>query len=137
MNEPIDIYVDGSIKNGEALWGLVVVEGDVMIYSSSGRLSGEINEMRQIGGELKAAMEAVRYARTNRIKVRIFHDYNGIFNWVADGWGGKAWQCNNEWTQKYREFILKNKEWIHSFVKVKGHSGNKWNEKADEVAGNA
>jgi ribonuclease HI len=135
MDDYIDIYVDGSFKDGQALWAFVVVENDTMIYGSNGRLNGPINEMRQVGGELKAVIQAICYARRVGRPARIFHDYNGISKWVADGWGGKAWNCGNQWTQQYRDFVLKNRQHVHSFVKVKGHTGDKWNEEADRLAG--
>jgi ribonuclease HI len=135
--DPLIIYVDGSFKNDKAQWAFIVVEDDAVVYQERGELVGGINEMRQIGGELKGVIQAICYARRVGIPAKIHYDYNGIYNWVADGFGGKAWQCNKEWTQKYRDFVMANLKHVHSFVKVKGHSGDKWNEEVDKVAGSA
>lgn len=81
-------------------------------------------------------------------KLTIYSDsaymINGITNWI------NGWRANN-WTNSKKEPV-KNKElWeyldkrIHffeqdfdiEFVKVKGHSGNKWNEKCDRLANEA
>ena len=81
-------------------------------------------------------------------KLTIYSDsaymINGITNWIND------WRENN-WMNSKKE-LVKNKElWeyldkrIHffeqdfdiEFVKVKGHSGNKWNEKCDRLANEA
>ncbi len=133
----LEIYVDGSFLNEKAQWAFIVVEDDAAVYSERGQLEGEINEMRQIGGELKGVIQAICYARRVGIPARIYFDYNGIEKWVADLFGGKPWGCNKVWTQQYRDFVLKNGKWVHSFVKVKGHAGNKWNEEVDKLAGSA
>lgn len=130
----VDIYVDGSFRDEQACWAFIVVENDKQVYGAKGRLSGPINEMRQIGGELKAVIMAVCYARRLNVKARIFYDYNGIENWVAEISGKKPWNTNNEWTTKYREWMLANRQYVDSFVKVKGHSGDKWNEEVDKLA---
>lgn len=135
--EFIEIYVDGSFLNEKAQWAFIVVENDTAIYQERGQLEGEINTMRQIGGELKGVMQAICYARRVGTPAKIYHDYNGIFYWVADGWGGKAWRCNKHWTESYRNFVLANRKHVHSFVKVKGHVGDKWNEEVDKLAGSA
>lgn len=81
-------------------------------------------------------------------KLTIYSDsaymINGITNWI------NGWRTNN-WTNSKKEPV-KNKElWeyldkrVHffeqdfdiEFVKVKGHSGNKWNEKCDRLANEA
>src|SRR6478736_8027631 len=129
--KPLEIYVDGSFLNDKAQWAFIVIEDDAVTYSERGQLEGEVNSMRQIGGELKGVIQAVCYARRVQTPAIIYHDYNGISMWVADLFGGKAWNTNNEWTTKYRDFICKNRKHIHSFVKVKGHTGNKWNEEVD------
>lgn len=135
--DPLEIYVDGSFKNEKAQWAFIVVKDDAVVYSERGELLGDINSMRQIGGELKGVIQAICYARRVGVPARIYHDYNGISRWVADLFGGKAWNTNSEWTTKYREFVVKNAEWVHSFVKVKGHTGDKWNEEVDKLAGSA
>ncbi len=133
--EFIEVYVDGSFLNEKAQWAFIVVEGDAVVHQDRGELEGEINEMRQIGGELKGVIQAICYARRVGVPAKIYHDYNGIYLWVADGWGEKAWSCKKKWTQGYRDFVLANRKHVHSFVKVKGHAGDKWNEEVDKLAG--
>lgn len=81
-------------------------------------------------------------------KLTIYSDsvymINGITNWM------NGWRANN-WMNSKKESV-KNKElWEYldkrirffeqdfdiEFVKVKGHSGNKWNEKCDRLANEA
>ncbi len=135
MVQPLIVYVDGSFKNEKAQWAFIVIENETVIYQERGQLEGEINEMRQIGGELKAVIQAICYARRVQRPAIIHFDYNGIEKWVADLFGGKPWQTHKEWTAKYRDFVMKNGQYVHSFVKVKGHSGDKWNEEVDKIAG--
>ena len=69
---------------------------------------------------------------------------NGITNWI-NGWRANGWINSKKEPVKNKEFWenLDNKikffeqEFDIEFVKVKGHSGNKWNEKCDELANSA
>lgn len=62
--------------------------------------------------------------------IMIHYDFTGIESWAT----GK-WNCNNEITRTYRDFI-KNVMEIHdiSFTKIRSHSGNPWNDHVDRLA---
>ena len=63
-------------------------------------------------------------------KVEIYHDYEGI-----GAWADRHWKANNPLTQGYRDFVAEARQTMEiSFVKVKAHSGNKYNEIADKLA---
>ena len=132
--EVLDIFVDGGFKNEKATWAFIVVdEHGNIIHQQKGSLEGKINSMRQIGGELKAAAEAVKYCRSIKKTARIFYDYYGIYKWIADIFNEKPWGAKNEFTQNYRQFMVSNRRWIHEMVKVKSHSGNKFNDLVDTL----
>ena len=63
-------------------------------------------------------------------KLTIFHDYQGIASWCL-----REWKTNKEGTIAYKQYYdsLKGQMDI-SFQKVKGHSGDVWNDRADELA---
>lgn len=132
----IDIYTDGSFNGSYASWAYIIVNEDKLIHSETGNFSPSdpINAGYQIGGELGAVMEGLKYCKKNRLKGRIFHDYIGIRSWVGDLFGEKPWKTNKFYTKEYRNFVLAHKEFLEDFVKVKGHSGNKWNEEVDKIA---
>ena len=63
-------------------------------------------------------------------EITIYHDYMGIGKWACD-----EWKANLPLTKDYKEFIKESRKKIEiKFVKVKGHSGNKYNEMADKLA---
>lgn len=66
----------------------------------------------------------------NMKKLTIYHDYEGISAWVTG-----AWQAKNNMTKYYQKLARKLQENIELvFVKVKAHSGDHLNEKADKLA---
>ena len=60
----------------------------------------------------------------------IVHDYQEIASWCTG-----EWKTNKEGTKAYKAYFdsLKDKLIIH-FQKVKGHSGDEYNDLADELA---
>lgn len=136
-----NVYVDGSYnpKNKHVGWAYVIEDerSGKVGYFDNGYLDTEINEMRQVGGELKAVIEALLYIRKFNSKMNVYYDYEGIYKWVDDAWLAKkkpSWKAKNEWTRKYRKFILDNKQFIARFEHVEAHTGIELNEMADKLA---
>jgi ribonuclease HI len=132
-------YVDGSFIDNKVKYGTIIKnKSGAIVDSFSGIIDKEgIESMRQIGGELRGATTAISWAKSKKDKVIIYYDYEGIYNWVADAFGGKPWKTNNEFTKAYREYVLENLTYIEKFVKVKAHTGIKGNEEVDKLAKNA
>lgn len=133
----IDAYVDGSwsVKGKFASWGFIIVENNEVIYQRRGDFAPEnpINEGRQVGGEIGAAAEVVKYCIENNCVSRVHYDYVGIRSWIADIWGEKPWRANKFYTKEYRDFMLANRQYIHEMIKVKSHSGHRMNDFVDKV----
>ncbi len=130
----IEAYVDGSYSETlkKYAYGCVIIKDGQVIHKMSGNsANADFIEMRNVAGELQAAVQAVRWAINNKIKsIRIYHDYQGIASW-ANG----EWKANKRGTQEYASFINNCSSNIHiEFTKVKGHSGLKYNEMADNLA---
>lgn len=89
---------------------------------------------RNVAGELAAAMRAMRYAIEHGEKeLIIWHDYEGIAAWCTG-----AWSANKPLTQQYRAYYQSISDRLTvEFRKVKGHSGNLFNEMADQLAKSA
>ena len=87
--------------------------------------------MRNVAGEIDAARLAIEYALKNNIrKIKIIHDYQGIASWPLG-----EWQTTKNGTLKYKQFFDSVKDKIQiEFIKVKGHSGDTGNDKADSLA---
>lgn len=126
-------YVDGSYNNktGEFSYGMVILyKGEERCFSQKVE-DNSLASMRNVAGEIKGAEAAMRLAlKENCPAVKIYYDYEGIEKWCNG-----AWSANKEGTKAYKAFYdsVKDKLLIE-FVKVKGHSNDKYNDMADELA---
>ena len=91
-------------------------------------------EMNNVGGELEAAIWVFNYCIKNGIKeITLYHDYIGIAHWY-DG----SWQANKDGTKLYVDICNKVKKDLKvNFIHVRGHSNDRYNDEADELAGEA
>lgn len=131
--EVMTAYVDGSynVKTKEFSYGMVILfQGEEKCFS--GKVdSKDLASMRNVAGEIKGAEAAMRYALGQGVKkLLIYHDYEGIAKWCTG-----EWKANKEGTKAYQDFFhsLAGKLAVE-FVKVKGHSNDKYNDMADALA---
>ena len=62
--------------------------------------------------------------------ITIYHDYEGIAKWCTG-----EWKTKKVWTKKYKAFYDEiSKDLEVEFIKVRGHSGDRFNEMADKLA---
>ena len=123
MDNKVTIYVDGSYTTNNpdvTGWGWVAKwkgkDGYDYSHNDHGKLEGGIVSMRQIGGEIKATMEAIKWAIFNGYsQIIIKYDYEGIPKWAQ----GK-WKAKKKWTKEYADWMLKNAYNRVEFVKVEG-----------------
>lgn len=129
----VEMYVDGSFNGENYSWAFVAYKGGTLIHSASG--VGEDKEaasMRNVAGELAAAVQAIEWANRQGIEaVVLHHDYIGIAAWARG-----EWKTNNRFTQAYAAFVKPYLQLV-SFNKVAGHTGVEGNELADKLAGEA
>lgn len=126
-------YVDGSYNaaTGEYSCGVVFMYGGEELRIAKKGENAELASMRNVAGEILGAKLAMQKAVELGVKkLRIYHDYQGIASWCLG-----EWKTNKEGTRAYREYFdsVKNQVEIR-FVKVKGHSGDTYNDVADELA---
>jgi len=129
----VEIYVDGSfeLSSSRYAYGLVVVENGQEIHSACGAERGPFSSMRNVAGEVQGAMKAMTYALEKGFDhLILYFDYQGIESWALG-----TWKRNNALTQGYHEFYQSiQKDLKVSFRKVKGHSGDVFNDRADALA---
>ena len=126
-------YVDGSynVTTGEFSYGVVIFHNGKEHTFNKKFDDPELASMRNVAGEIKGAEAAMEYAYKNGMKsLTIYHDYEGIAKWPL-----KLWAANKEGTKAYQEYYNNIKKYVDiKFVKVKGHSGDKYNDMADRLA---
>ncbi len=134
-------YVDGSYKQSAAKfsYGVVFFASDAYGKTSETHFSKafsneELLEMRNVSGEIMGAAMAMKTAKEMGLnEITIYHDYEGIAKWCLG-----QWKANKPWTQKYKSFYDNiSKEIKINFIKVKGHSNDKYNDLADQLAKDA
>lgn len=126
-------YVDGSydlITNAFS-YGIVFFYDGQEQHFSKKFMDNDLAEMHNVAGEIKGAEAAIQYCIEQNISsVTIYHDYEGIARWCTG-----EWKAKKAGTVAYATFCKEaSKEIEIQFVKVKGHSGDKYNELADKLA---
>lgn len=129
-------YTDGSynIKTKEFAYGLIIFEnGNEHTFSKAFSDSG-LAAMRNVAGEIMGAKAAMQFCIENEIgKLDLFYDYEGIEKWCTG-----EWKTNKDGTIAYKKYYDSIKDRLSvSFVKVKAHTGDKYNELADRLAKDA
>lgn len=130
-----DVYTDGACKGnpGPGGWGWVVPDGP----AGSGGAEQTTNQRMELEAVLRA-LEALpgplRVHSDSTYVVNCFNDrwYEG---WLKRGWKNsqKKPVANKDLWEPLIDLYLERADEIE-FTWVKGHSGNVWNERADELA---
>ncbi|MGI5911672.1 MAG: ribonuclease HI [Syntrophomonadaceae bacterium] len=135
----IVIYTDGACSGnpGPGGWGAVLLYGE-RIKEISGSDSSTTNQRM----ELTAVVEALKALKVTNWDIVVYSDSAYIVNAFRQDWVGK-W-VRNGWKNSKKENVanqdlwklllnLKKKNQVR-IEKVKGHSGDHWNERCDELA---
>lgn len=140
MSQKITIYTDGAARGnpGRAGWGVVILVGE-KTHEIGGRSDHATNNQM----ELSAPTEALKYLVKHKIEgeIEIFSDskyvINGVNEWIHN------W-LKNDWRTAAKKPVLNKELWqeLHAlnqtlkpkWIYVKGHSGDKYNDRVDEIA---
>lgn len=133
-NQHIIAYVDGSFdtKTKRYSSGIVLLDGQKIVDEFSHVYNDQkYNESHQIAGEVFGAAHAIQRAiQRGYQRITIYYDYLGIEKWATG-----EWRANKPVSKDYIKFIEKVKPLIDiDFKKVKAHSGEEYNERADQLA---
>ena len=126
-------YVDGSYHAAKHIFSYGVVmfwNGEEKHFSQ--RVDDDtLVDMRNVAGEICGSRAAMQFALEHGCKeLVIYHDYEGIARWPLG-----QWKTNKEGTAAYKAYYDSIKDRLKvKFVKVKGHSNDKYNDLADELA---
>ena len=130
----VTAYVDGSFNKETNEYGsaaILLIDGEIVAKESSS--GSKMNSMRNVAGEISAAALAVKTAEQflpDELIIR--YDYEGVASWPT----GK-WQAKNDYTKKYAAFMKRKRTFPIRYEHVKAHTGDKYNEMADDLANEA
>lgn len=83
-----------------------------------------------VAGEVFGVLEGLRICKDNNYKnIIIYYDYEGLEKWAKG-----EWKAKKDIAKHYVEELKKYDELSIEFIKVKAHSGHKFNEQADALA---
>ena len=126
-------YVDGSFSLELSMfsYGALIFYNNQELEFMKSFDDPELVSMRNVAGEIMGAQFVMQFCIDNKIKtLNLYYDYNGIEKWCTG-----EWKTNTPGTKSYSEFYNKIKDNLSvNFKKVKGHSGDKYNELVDKLA---
>lgn len=135
----ITIYTDGACSGnpGPGGWGAVLFYGEHTRELSGGEENTTNQRM-----ELTAVIEALRALKVSDWQVTVHTDSAYVVNAFAQNWIDN-WQRNG-WKNSKKEAVANQDLWKElialmkknrvKIAKVKGHAGDRWNERCDELA---
>ena len=137
----VTIYTDGACSGnpGPGGWGAILMYEDIKKEISGAKDNTTNNIM-----EITAVLEALKLLKVE-CEVKVYSDsayvvnafnQGWIENWKKNNWktAGKNSVKNKELWEELCKFTEKHKV---EFIKVKGHSDNKFNNRCDELATSA
>ncbi len=126
-------YVDGSynVKTKEFSYGIVLLKDGKEEHFNKAFDDVNLVVMRNVAGEIMGAKHAMEISISRGYQnIEIYFDYEGIEKWAMG-----MWKANKDGTIAYKKYYdgIKNDLNVR-FIKVKGHSGDKYNDVADLLA---
>lgn len=138
----LQIYCDGGCRGNQSDsnvggWGAYLIWGEHTLELCGGEIDTTNNKM-----ELTAAIEGLKAVKNKSVETDVYLDsayvLNGITSWI-NSWKQKGWVNSKKQPVANKELWLEldeiRQQFAHiEFHKVKGHSDNEGNNKADELA---
>lgn len=143
----VEIYTDGSCsgngtKNSPGGWGFVVLYDGKMVKELNGGEPNTTNNRMEMLGVLNACYCYDNEFNAEPAECIIHTDSAYTHSCISQGWW-KNW-VRNGWVNSKKQPVKNKDLWLKiipffqrldiKFEKVKGHSGNVWNERADKLA---
>tara|TARA_B100001287_G_scaffold218505_1_gene187418 strand:+ start:1114 stop:1545 length:432 start_codon:yes stop_codon:yes gene_type:complete len=135
----INVYTDGACSGNPGIggWGVVILDNNEEVLLNGGDQKTTNNKM-----ELTAAIKALEYFEEKKdliITTDSKYVKDGIESWIKN-WKKNGWKTSAKKEVKNKELWIRLDDLInkHNVVWkwVKGHAGNKYNNKADSLARN-
>ena len=137
----VTIYTDGACSGnpGPGGWGAIL-----MYNGTSKEISGAKNDTTNNIMEITAVLEALKLLKVE-CSVKVYSDSAYVVNAFNQGWI-ENWRKNN-WRTAGKDPVKNQELWVElyeltqkhkvTFIKVKGHSDNEYNNRCDFLATSA
>ena len=129
-------YVDGSYnaKTKEYAYGAVIFYNDEVLEFSEKANKPSFALMRNVAGEIGGAIFAMKFCIEHKVQeLELYYDYEGIKKWCSG-----EWKTKKDGTKAYKRYYDSISTFLAvNFIKVKGHSGDQYNDRADRLAKDA
>ncbi len=137
----VTIYTDGACSGnpGPGGWGAIL-----MYNGTSKEISGAKNDTTNNIMEITAVLEALKLLK-EECEVEVYSDSAYVVNAFNQGWI-ENWRKNN-WRTAGKDPVKNQELWVElyeltqkhkvTFIKVKGHSDNEYNNRCDFLATSA
>lgn len=127
-------YVDGSYdkRTKRAGFGAVLIDNNEVIKEASEETNIDPEDnLWNVTAEIEGVLFAVNYAIDNGYeKIHVYYDYAGLEKWAK-----KEWRANKKTTKRYQDTMQELMKQIQvDFIKVAAHTGDFYNERADDLA---
>lgn len=135
--QTIVAFTDGSFNPEKMKYGsgvYIITPNDNRIELTKSGNNEKYLSKKNIPGEIFAVLDAIDWAWKNGYEnIAVFYDYEGLEKWTTG-----EWEANNNLTKFYKNKIAELQEIINiEFIKIKAHSSNLYNDKADKLAKSA
>lgn len=141
------IYTDGSYsgKSRRGGYATLLLNGDVPLICVASGYDGVTNNQMELEAIRQALILVSGFKKTDYKSIPIHTDsayaIGCLTKWYG-GWVRKNWKTSQQNEVANRYLIEDSMRWLSpighrvELVKVKGHSGNRWNEAVDIIAKN-
>ena len=137
----MEIYTDGGCSGnpGPGGWAYVIIKDEVIFAEKWGAEKFTTNNRMELQAVI-AALEFLAQEEKKEEKIAVYTDsqyvQKGITIWMAD-WKKRGWKTSDKKPVKNQELWQRLDAlaglFLLSWVWVKGHAGNKYNERCDEL----
>ena len=134
-DDRIHVWVDGAcLQHAKGRmrfgWAYIILQGDRELHRGSGNdIPENATQYRNVAGEIMAVLRALEWCQAEGINAAtIYYDYQGLASWVKG-----TWKAKTPLTQSYA-MSIQSLGMELTWVKVKSHSGEPYNELVDAMA---
>lgn len=138
----LKIYTDGACSGnpGPGGWGVIII-GDDGEFEMCGGESDTTNNRMELLGPISALKKISEEMKSIESEIEIFTDStyvkNGITNWI-ENWEKNNWKTSGKKPVKNKELWIELRDQVArhkvTWRWLKGHNGDRYNERADELA---